>query len=139
MPFQFMIILSSLDSYPVFYISTPWGYERVISYGNKFYVCMETYKLLEDAIADCQTDLDTGFTALVVQEQPQVASLWCCLPQNLQANLQNSSHVLADSVSSYAINRAKVENRSWLNLVLYIRQISQFSANLNMSMASIHN
>ncbi len=141
-----MMILSSREVEHFWEVPTPWGYEKVLFYEGQVYLCTDVYKNLELAIAECQRDADAGFNTLIL-DQPEEASVWCCLPQSVQDKMlknfiptqphfdlgdrpdhlanQLPGLISSEPESSNSIGGEAVKfgsNRSWLNLMMYFSQ-----------------
>ncbi|CAN1212535.1 hypothetical protein TUMEXPCC7403_20170 [Tumidithrix helvetica PCC 7403] len=117
-----MLIILNTEIEPVFNVSTPWGEEKLIYLLEHMYVRTETYKRIEDAIADCQRDLHSGFNSVVVKEK-EGASLWCVLPKMVNVDLHKMTTAL-DKQETIALESASPAKRtkSWLNLVMHLTQ-----------------
>jgi hypothetical protein len=117
-----MLIALKSEIERIFNISTPWGEEKVICFYGQLFVQTDTYRQLDDAIADCQRDRHSGFHSIVVKE-PDGASLWCILPNIVNVNLRKIQAGL-DKKETIALESAAPAKRtkSWLNLVMHLTQ-----------------
>jgi hypothetical protein len=117
-----MLITLSSEIQQIFSVSTPWGEEKVICFYDHLFVRTETYKFLDEAIAECQRDQHSGFYSIVVKE-PEGASLWCILPNVVDANLRKlrAGEEKRETIALESATPAK-RAKSWLNLVMHLTQ-----------------